>query len=192
MWVSVFPLKITSLSRLLLAFQNWCPLKSYFDYQNLPGKVLFTFANDLLYQDFHKLFTETELVGHMEFGEGLSELSQDGSLFRLVADGGSPQLDRILEGLTEPRSRRVLYALADDEPQSLDELARAVAEQKIDREPSTEQQKSVKVHLHHTVLPKLTKLRLIEYDGRTETVCFRDPSPELEEFLMLCRELDSE
>lgn len=114
-----------------------------------------------------------------------------GSHPNAVADGGDTLLDRILEGLARPRSRRVLYCLAEEEPQELDELAAAVATLEFGPEPTTEQRETVKVAIYHNVLPKLSNLQLLEYDPRSQTVCFRDSPPELEEFLALCRKFDA-
>lgn len=110
----------------------------------------------------------------------------------LVADGGDRRLDRILEGVARPRCRRVLYCLAEDEPLSLDEVTARIAEHETGPNPATEQHGAVKTDLYHHVLPKLADLKLIEYDLRSETVRFQDPPSELEEFLRLCRQLDTE
>lgn len=108
-----------------------------------------------------------------------------------MADGGRSLLDRILEGLARPRSRRVLFCLADEEPQEVDELAEAVAEREYGSSPTAEQIELVELALYHNELPKLADLRLLEYDPRSETVCFRDSPDELDDFLRLCRELNA-
>lgn len=110
----------------------------------------------------------------------------------LVADGSGQRLDRILAGLSRPRCRRVLYALVDEEPLTLDEVARAVVEQETGTPPTSQQFDVTRTRLYHKILPRLADLGLIEYDQRTETVSFRNPPPELQRFLRLCRQLDTE
>lgn len=109
-----------------------------------------------------------------------------------MADGGDSLLDRILEGLAQPRSRRVLYCLADAEPQDINELARAVAELEEGSNPTAKECERVKIEIYHNILPKLSNLQLLEYDARSQTVCFRQSPPELDEFLRLCRRFDAE
>lgn len=110
---------------------------------------------------------------------------------RLAADGGGSLLDRILEGLSRPRARRVLYCLAEEEPRELDELAGAVAKLEAESQPTAEQRERVKIAIYHDVLPKLVDRQLVEYDPRSKTVCFRQSPPELDEFLQLCRRFDT-
>lgn len=110
----------------------------------------------------------------------------------MAADGGKGRLDRILEGLARPRRRRVLYALAEEQPQEIEELTAAVVEYETDGEPADADREAVEAMLYHNALPKLATLGLVDYDPRSGSVCFRNPPPELEEFLILCRELDTE
>lgn len=120
-----------------------------------------------------------------------SQRSASSSDERAVADGGDTLLDRILEGVARPRARFVLYCLAEEEPRDLDDLAAAVAGLEADDRPTAEQREQVKVAIYHNVLPKLADLQLVEYDARSKTVCFRNSPDELDEFLRLCRNLDS-
>lgn len=115
-----------------------------------------------------------------------------GNSKRAVADGGDSLLDRILKGLSKPRSRRVLYCLAEEEPQEIDELAAAVAELELGCQPSSEQRKSVMIAIYHNDLPKLADLRLVEFDARSKTVCLRQAPQELYDFLHLCKQLDAQ
>lgn len=127
----------------------------------------------------------------MEYpGQAGREFSVD-NRGRATADGGGSLLDRILEGLSHPRSRHVLYCLAEEEPRDLDELAGAVANLEAESHPTDEQRESVKITIYHNVLPKLGDLQLVEYDPRSRTVCFRNSPPELDEFLQLCRRFDT-
>lgn len=106
-----------------------------------------------------------------------------------IADGGS-LLDRIMEGLSSPRSRRVLYCLAEEDPREIDDVAAAVASLETETSPDETSIRAIKIDMYHRVLPKLAQLQLIEYDPRSGSVCFRDAPDELVEFLSLCRELD--
>lgn len=111
---------------------------------------------------------------------------------RGMADGGGSLLDRILEGLSQPRSRLVLYCLAEEQPQELDELAAAVAELEAESRPTSEERERVKIAIYHGTLPKLADLHLVEYDARSRTVCFQNAPQELYDFLKLSRELDTQ
>lgn len=110
---------------------------------------------------------------------------------RVVADGSGTLLDRILAGLARPQSRHVLYSLAEEEPRELDDLAVTVAELEVGAQPTSDQRERVKIAIYHNVLPKLADLQLVEYDPRSRMVCFREPPPELDEFIRLCRRFDA-
>lgn len=109
------------------------------------------------------------------------------------ADGGNEQVDRLLDALGTYRRRCVLYHLMKNDPAEIEEVARAVAAMERGRPPddvSAEVRDTVKTDLYHNTLPKLANLNVIEYDQRSETVCYQHPPPHIEEFLALTRKLD--
>lgn len=111
----------------------------------------------------------------------------------VCSDGGEEQVDRLLDALGTYRRRCVLYCLLESESADLTEIARAVAAMEGRHPPdeiSPEVLENVKADLYHHTLPKLAALNVIEYDPRTETVCYRHPPAHLEEFLELTQELD--
>lgn len=109
------------------------------------------------------------------------------------SDGGRTALDRVLKGLTRRYDRYVLYHLIENEPAEFDELVDAVVALETGRSAAAAPdgvREEIRAELHHTVLPKLQHLGIVEYDRRSDAIRYQNPPSYLEEFLHLVRELD--
>lgn len=125
--------------------------------------------------------------------DGSSPDTGDRGRLPVHADGGCEQVDRLLDALGTYRRRCVLYHLAETNPAELDEVARAVAAMENDQPSDSvpaEVRDTVKRDLYHNTLPKLAELNVIEYDPRSETVCYQYPPPHIDKLLELTRTLD--
>lgn len=111
----------------------------------------------------------------------------------IYSDGGNEQVDRLIEALSTYRQRCVLYCLMEADPVELQDLAREVTAMEMGQSPEdtpVEDCENTKVELYHSTLPKLSDLKVIEYDPRSKTVRYQHPPPRLEGFLDLTKELD--
>lgn len=111
----------------------------------------------------------------------------------ITADGGRQALDRVLESLSREYDRCILYYLMDHEPADFEELVNEVVVLETDESAAVAPEEvcqEIRMRLYHKRLPKLADLGLIEYDERSGTVRYRNPPPNLEEFLHLARELE--
>ncbi|NHN61054.1 MULTISPECIES: hypothetical protein [Halorussus] len=109
---------------------------------------------------------------------------------RLREDGGVSRLDRYLRTLGDERRRYLLYRLSDDPVTTVDELARQVAAQTADREPSEvseEECDRMRATLHHEHLPRLRDYGIVDYDERSQDVRLVDRSQVLQMLLQVCR-----
>lgn len=108
-------------------------------------------------------------------------------------DGGAEEVSRLVEALSTYRQRCVLYHLMETEPADLEEVTREVAameQGQLPEEVPSEIHGDVQVDLYHNILPKLTELKIIEYDPRSKTLSYRHPPKHIEEFLELTQDLD--
>lgn len=113
---------------------------------------------------------------------------------RVVEDGGRSLLTRIFGALSHPRRRYVVYYLRDKDEATVAELARVVVawERGIPREDATEDAlEPVKTDLVHTHLPKLEDFRVVEYDPRSETVCYTHRPKVLDDVVDLAVTIES-
>lgn len=122
-----------------------------------------------------------------------SRCNKGGSERALASDGGMSSLGEVLEALTHPTRRRLLYYLQDTEVATVEELAREVAAAETDAPPDAipaDQAERVAADLTHNHLPKLTAARFVEYDSRSRTVRYTHPPDLLETVLRLIRNLE--
>ena len=104
------------------------------------------------------------------------------------------ELDRVLEGIANGRSRRVLYSLAESDVETLDALVDEVVEREVGLPAamtSGERRDRIRADLVHTHLPRLADLELVEYDPREETIDNGDLPPRFDEFLAVFRAMES-
>lgn len=104
----------------------------------------------------------------------------------LRSDGGGSLLDRVFGALTHRRRRYILYYVREHERTDVADLAAHVAarEQNAAIEnvsPSTIER--VQRELVHAHLPKLDDYGLVEYDRRSDAVCYNHPPKQLEHVL---------
>lgn len=83
----------------------------------------------------------------------------------------SDRLDRLLDVVADQQRRNVLYALQDIDASAitLDELVT-----EISLHDSQSSEKQIVSTLHHTDLPKLREIGILDYDPRTNTIRVRD------------------
>ncbi|WP_436345469.1 DUF7344 domain-containing protein [Natronorubrum sp. FCH18a] len=110
-------------------------------------------------------------------------------------DTGSEQtvVDRLLGILAAQRRRYALYYLREHDVATVDELARLVSEELEDASASTDTDDRVdetRLALRHVDLPKLTAVGIVEYDYRSETVRYRQPSARFATLLESCAEIE--
>lgn len=106
----------------------------------------------------------------------------------VATGGGKSLLSRIFAALAHQRRRYVLYYLRDHEEATLTELAHHIAawEQDSASEPVPAAiEDRVRMDLTHSHLPKLEDYGLVEYDRRSESVCYTYPPSLLDEALQL-------
>ncbi|MDS0475793.1 hypothetical protein [Natrinema sp. 1APR25-10V2] len=108
-------------------------------------------------------------------------------------DGGGGGLDRLLDLVSSHRRRYALYYLRKNEAATVDELAEQLATNRetVSESPSTEQLNRARGALIHTVLPRLQAAGCIEYDRRSGTIRYRQPTQSLTTVLDVCSELES-
>lgn len=112
---------------------------------------------------------------------------------RVATNGGTITLDRILDSLTRPRRRFVLYYLQDHEIATVEELARQIAahEANVSPEAVTDADRDrIASQLTHSHLPNLADATIVEYDPRSRTVRYREPPALLETILRLLARLE--
>lgn len=123
-----------------------------------------------------------------EFDQGIQQETP------IVSDGGTSLPTRIFGALAHQRRRCVLYYLRDNEQASIDDLASHLTalEQDTPRNEMTpEAIKQVKTTLIQIHLPKLDDYGLIDYDRRSETVCYTYPPGLLNDALDIAMTIDN-
>lgn len=110
-------------------------------------------------------------------------------------DGDAPPLSAIFDALSDERSRRLLYRLADEPERTVpvDELAAAIAERESGESDATPDEAAVdlvRTTFHHRHLPKLADVSLVRYDESAGTVTLSVSPEALEPYLSLSRGAD--
>lgn len=107
----------------------------------------------------------------------------------VIANGGEePLLSRIFAALANRRRRHVLYYLREHDHARIADLAGQIAAWEQDKpipEVTTENIDRIHTSLVHSHLPKLEDYGLVEYDRRSETVCYTYPPVLLDEAIEL-------
>lgn len=112
----------------------------------------------------------------------------------IINDGGKPLLSRIFAALTNQRRRYILYYLRDNDQAQTNELATQIVSWEQDiplKDVPSEEAEQVQVNLVHSHLPKLEDYGLVEYDRRSETVCYTYPPALLDEALELTASIEN-
>lgn len=83
-----------------------------------------------------------------------------------VAQTGTEQRDELLAALTNQHCRFVVrsFGNASEDDASVEDLSTAFA-----RQNDADADKAA-IHLHHTALPKLNDIGVVDYDARSKTV----------------------
>ncbi len=95
-----------------------------------------------------------------------------------MVDGSGSTFDRLFRALADQRRRYILYSLqlASSETVTLEELVTHVAN--WETEPGTplteDHREELTIALQHHHLPKLEDYGMIDYDPRTEMICYQD------------------
>jgi DNA-binding transcriptional ArsR family regulator len=111
-----------------------------------------------------------------EFEEDIAKLS----------DGGVISVDEVLQCLSNPVRRHILYYCRENEVTNLTELAQHIVALDDDVGPEETADDSLercKVNLVHNHLPKLMDTNALEYDRRSKTIRYDDP-PRLFDWLL--------
>lgn len=122
-----------------------------------------------------------------DFGQGL--LRQKTA----VTDGGEPLLSRVYGALANQRRRYVLYYLRTHAEAQIDDLADQIVawEQDISvTDVSAEDSDRVQTKLVHSHLPKLEDYGFVDYDPRTDTVCYTYPPSLLDQVVELAERIE--
>ncbi|WP_254534502.1 DUF7344 domain-containing protein [Halomarina litorea] len=97
----------------------------------------------------------------------------------------------LLDALSDPRRRRVVYALADSEDRlSVDDLAQIVADNETGRADPARVDR-IHLTLVHNHLRRLADAGFLQYDEERETVAATSTSPEVETLVDAVRTLDA-
>lgn len=103
-------------------------------------------------------------------------------------------VDEILAALSAQQRRYILYYLREERTATVDDLAQQLVawEEECPVEsvsmPDMEQQR---IQLYHEHLPELADAHLLEFDDRSNTVCYSHPPTLLERFLDVSAKLES-
>lgn len=127
-------------------------------------------------------------------GNETANNSDDRANRTISPDGGRSRVDRIVACLGEHRRRLLLYYLAEREHAGIDDAARYVVAAEDGCDPddvSDEAHERAKVDLYHCHLPTLADLDVLEYDGRSGAMRFRDPPDGLADFLDLAAAVET-
>lgn len=111
----------------------------------------------------------------------------------IANDGGTSLPTRVFRALATQRRRYVLYYLRDHERAETDDLATQLAAWERDvpvAEVSTEEANRVRTSLVHSHLPKLDDYGFVDYDPRSESVCYTYPPGLLDDALELAAALE--
>lgn len=114
--------------------------------------------------------------------------------FEKVTNGGVASVDEVLDCLTDPFRRLVVYYCREERVATVEELATQIAARDSDvppREVSDDQRKKYEIRLVHTHLPRLTSSKIIEYDQRSQTVRYDDPPRMLDWLLQALARLEA-
>ena len=110
-------------------------------------------------------------------------------------DGGQSPLDELLDALGHSTRRRVLSHLRGHGVATLDELAAEIAAWEMgappDEVPAARRERAAST-LAHTHLPKLARSGCIEYDARSQTARYDDPSALVDLLVLLLAKFDDE
>lgn len=115
------------------------------------------------------------IISHLEVMSDANSEKYILSKNQVRGDGGNSLLNRVFGALTHQRRRYVLYYLRDYEQTDIDDLACHLVAWEQDTpldEVSAKDVEHVKMELVHSHLPKLAKYGFIEYDRRSDTVCY--------------------
>ena len=118
--------------------------------------------------------------------------------YRIRTDGGASDdrdrdgVDQLLDLLATHRRRHALYYLRELEVTTVDELARLVTKEPGPTESADidDRIEETRLALTHVDLPKLTARDIVEYDRRSGTVRYRQPSARLTTLLDSCIEIE--
>lgn len=110
------------------------------------------------------------------------------------ADSNLNRVDVIFGALTDHRRRLALYYLEEeggvgDFGSLVNQVASWERDQPI-RTVSDEDRDRVKAEFHHSHLPKLEELGLVEYDQRSGAIRYADPPAILTKLLQLTKRFD--
>ncbi|ELY41120.1 DUF7344 domain-containing protein [Natronorubrum tibetense] len=115
---------------------------------------------------------------------------------RIRTDGGASDgrdregVDQLLNLLATHRRRHALYYLRELEVTTVDELARLVTDEPDPTTDIDERIEETRLALMHVDLPRLTARDIVEYDRRSGTVRYRQPSTRLTTLLDSCAEIE--
>ncbi|WP_254769343.1 DUF7344 domain-containing protein [Salinilacihabitans rarus] len=112
---------------------------------------------------------------------------------RPASGGLQVRVDDYLGALAHRRRRLALYYLRRRERATMETLARWIAavEEDVPVDEVTDADYApVTVDLFHVHLPKLADARVVEYDGRSGAVRYRDPPAALEELVSTCADVE--
>lgn len=107
---------------------------------------------------------------------------------RSATNGGKTTVNGILQSLSHPTRRFILYYLQDHEIATVEELAQQIVghEENISPEMVADSdQDRIASQLAHNHLPNLAGATFIEYDQRSQTVRYREPPALLDTILRL-------
>lgn len=110
--------------------------------------------------------------------------------------GGGLPVDAVFDVLRSPRRRYVLYQLSErSEPMGVDALAARVAAWEDEPDgggADGDDRRRVLASLHHTHLPKLIELGLVEYDEAERRVTMADRTAAVDPYLAFAAEYELE
>jgi len=125
---------------------------------------------------------------------GESDERQGGERVRTVGDGGKILLDRIFGALSHRCRRYILYYLREHGTADVDDVVTHVAIRKqgvADGDVSEATRQRIKTDIVHTHIEKLEDYRLVDYDRRSETVCYSYPPTLLNEIIDIAATFES-
>ena len=136
----------------------------------------------------------SSVISHLDVMSDDSSSPQPVHGTQVRGDGGSSLLSRVFGALAHQRRRYILYYLRDHEQTDIDDLARHIVGWEQDSpiaEVSATDVEQVKPDLVHSHLPKLAEYGLIEYDPRSDTICYTIQPEFLEEAIKLAATIEN-